>query len=391
MNVLHVFGGVRAFKMCKTLAENGYKVWCLTLENPAPYKAYLSHRNISVIQKFVGIYEKIKGLRLGIIKLHFVFYPLFIFEIAKICKKNKIRIIHAHRHTGAIVTLIAKKLFKLDCKIIFDYHDPLEIEDKKTLFIKIFHKLEEYICSNTDFILTQGEEHCKLLLNRWRIPRKKIGYIYNSVDINLFTPRKRDKSFLKKFGIFGKTVLFVGSIVPCFGIHNLIRAAKNVLKEVPDTVFLIRGIIRNRKYYRTLVEEIKNRELEDKFVWLPYLSQEEMAKLIASCDIGLILHVKGYLITETAVPNKVFEYMSSGIPLIANNLPNLRRFVKHNYSGIICNTDNPEELAKALIVLLKNNRLRKKLGFNSRKVCKKMFNWSIESKKLIDIYKKLKT
>ncbi|MFH8093038.1 MAG: glycosyltransferase family 4 protein [Candidatus Aenigmatarchaeota archaeon] len=388
-NVLHLFGGVRAFKMCKSLAENGYKVWCLTLENPSPYKVYWSHKNISIIPKFVEIYEKIKGLRLGIFKLHFILYPFFIFEITKICKKNKIKIIHAHRHTGAIVTLIAKRLFKLNCKIIFDYHDPLEIEDKKTIFIKFFHKLERYICSNVDFILTQGEEHNKLLLNRWHIPLKNIGHIYNPVDINIFNPKKKDRKFLKKFNVSGKTVLFVGSIVPCFGIHNLIEAAQDVVKKVPDVIFLIRGVIRNQKYYKMLLKEIENKGLKDRFIWLPYFTQEDMAKLIASCDIGVILHVKGYLITETAIPNKIFEYMSSGIPVVANNLPNLTRFVKNNYSGLVCDTDNPKELAKALIILLKNNKLRKKLGFNGRKLCEKRFNWGVESKKLINIYKRL--
>jgi len=391
INILHVFGGVRALKMCRSLAENGYNIWCLTLEDPSIYKVYLSHKNIYPISKFTRIYEKIKGLRLGIFKLHFILYPFFIPEIAKICRKNKIEIIHAHRHTGAIITLIAKKLFRINSKIIFDYHDPLEIEDKKTLFIQTFYKIEKWVCSNVDFILTQGEEHDNLLIKRWNVCRKRIDHIYNPVDINLFNPKKRSKAFLKKYGVGvnDKSVLFIGSIVPCFGIHNLITAAKKVIKKVPNVKFLIRGIIRDKKYYEILKEKIRKEKVEKNFIWLPYLTQEDMTKLIASCDVGVILHVRGYLITETAVPNKIFEYMSSGIPVIANNLSNLTRFVKQKYSGLICNTDNPEELSKALINLLKNAKLRKRLGSNGRKLCEKKFNWNIESKKLLTIYKEI--
>ncbi|MFH8120393.1 MAG: glycosyltransferase family 4 protein [Candidatus Aenigmatarchaeota archaeon] len=391
LKVLHVFGGIRAYKMCKSLAENGFEVYALTLENPMPYIEYLKHKNIHLISRFTSLYEKIKGFRFSLFKLHFIFYPFFIPEVIKICKKNKIKLIHAHRHTGAIVTLLAKKFGKLDCKIIFDYHDPLEVENKNrdNLLIRIFHKIEKWICFNSNFIITQGEEHDKLLIKRWKIPKEKINHIYNSVDIKIFNPRKKSRYFLNKFGIKDKTVLFVGSIVPCFGIHNLVQAAKKVVEKVHKVKFLIRGVIRDKKYFEWIKNEIKKNKLEKNFIWLPYLSQDEMTKLIASCDIGIILHVKGYLITETAIPNKIFEYMASGIPVISNNLPNLTRFVKHNYSGLVCNTDNPKELAEALIKLLKDSNLRKKLGKGGRLLCEKKFNWKIESKKLIKIYLEL--
>ena len=90
-----------------------------------------------------------------------------------------------------------------------------------------------------------------------------------------------------------------------------------------------------------------------------------------------------------ALPVKMFEYMSAGIPVIASNFPLWREIVEGNECGICVDPLNPEEIAKAIQFIIDHPAEAEQMGKNGRRAVEERYNWSMERKKLMDLYRKL--
>jgi glycosyltransferase involved in cell wall biosynthesis len=92
---------------------------------------------------------------------------------------------------------------------------------------------------------------------------------------------------------------------------------------------------------------------------------------------------------DKAQPNKLFEYMAAGLPVVASNFPSWREIVEGHQCGLTVDPAQPREIAQAIDTLLQNPRLRAEMGRNGRDAAIQDYNWDSESKKLIDLYKEI--
>jgi len=88
-------------------------------------------------------------------------------------------------------------------------------------------------------------------------------------------------------------------------------------------------------------------------------------------------------------PNKLFEYMSAEIPIVASNFPLWKEIVEGNQCGICVDPLNPEEIARAIEYLITHPDEAQRMGENGRKAVIEKYNWESESKKLIELYRKI--
>ena len=90
-----------------------------------------------------------------------------------------------------------------------------------------------------------------------------------------------------------------------------------------------------------------------------------------------------------AQPNKMFEYMSAGIPVIASNFPLWKEIIEGSECGICVDPLDPEEIARAIQFIVEHSAEAKQMGKNGRKAVEQTFNWEKEEKKLIKVYELL--
>ena len=90
-----------------------------------------------------------------------------------------------------------------------------------------------------------------------------------------------------------------------------------------------------------------------------------------------------------ALPVKMFEYMSAGIPVIASNFPLWKEIVEGAECGICVDSLNPEEIAKAIQFIVEHPAEAEQMGKNGRRAVEERYNWGIEEKKLLGFYKKV--
>jgi hypothetical protein len=118
---------------------------------------------------------------------------------------------------------------------------------------------------------------------------------------------------------------------------------------------------------------------------LGQLNRKEVAQTLAKVMAGLVLfHPTPYHVT--AQPNKMFEYMSAGIPVIASEFALWKQIIEGNQCGLCVDPMNPPAIAEAIQWIIDHPDEAKLMGENGRKAVEKEYNWKIESVSLLNSY-----
>lgn len=134
------------------------------------------------------------------------------------------------------------------------------------------------------------------------------------------------------------------------------------------------------------------RSLESRPGWrhvdyLGVLGRSEVAALLARSIAGLVLfypepnHVN-------AQPNKLFEYMSAGLPVIASDFPMWRAIVQEHDCGLCVDPLDPAAIAEAMRTLAADPERARRMGMNGRQAVLSRFNWEQEQRILLDLYER---
>jgi glycosyltransferase involved in cell wall biosynthesis len=90
-----------------------------------------------------------------------------------------------------------------------------------------------------------------------------------------------------------------------------------------------------------------------------------------------------------AQPNKMFEYMSAGIPVIASDFTLWRELIAGNNCGLLVDPLSPAQIAEAIDYLVTHPDDAERMGRNGRKAVLERYNWPTEEKKLLVLYEKI--
>lgn len=118
------------------------------------------------------------------------------------------------------------------------------------------------------------------------------------------------------------------------------------------------------------------------------LGRRDVASMLGHARAGLVLfhplpnHVD-------AQPNKLFEYMSAGLPVIASDFPLWRQIVAGASCGLLVDPMNPHAIAKAMCWILDHPDEAQQMGANGRQAVHDRFNWAQESSRLLEMYRRL--
>jgi glycosyltransferase involved in cell wall biosynthesis len=89
------------------------------------------------------------------------------------------------------------------------------------------------------------------------------------------------------------------------------------------------------------------------------------------------------------IPTKMFEYMASGLPIVASDLPPIRQFMGDLNCGLLVNPIDPQAHAEAILYLLDHPDEAQRMGENGRRAVEEKYNWESEGRKLLRLYEEL--
>jgi glycosyltransferase involved in cell wall biosynthesis len=107
----------------------------------------------------------------------------------------------------------------------------------------------------------------------------------------------------------------------------------------------------------------------------------------ASASIGVSPIIPSCLNYRYSLPNKLFQYMAAGIPVVASDFEQVREVVDGSDAGLTVDTTNPGAIAAALRTLLADPATRTRMGNNGRAAIASEYNWDRSAKALLGVYR----
>jgi glycosyltransferase involved in cell wall biosynthesis len=176
-----------------------------------------------------------------------------------------------------------------------------------------------------------------------------------------------------------RAVCYCGGLNKTLGLFTIINSIKHI-----DAKLLLAGWF-SPSYQREQAEEMTSWSQVE---YLGHISRKEVNKVYERSMAGLVLYLPSGN-TIDAMPNKMFEYMAAGIPVIASNFPVWKKIIEGNECGVCVDPLDEIQVARTIQWILDNPTEAKRMGVNGRRIVEEKFNWRIESKKLLSFYQLL--
>jgi glycosyltransferase involved in cell wall biosynthesis len=330
-------------KECKTLLEDGYEVHLI-----ARHERNEIRGGIFVHALPPGPFKRMTRMTKIVWKLY------------QIAKSINAKVYHFHDPEIIPVGLLLKIKGK---KVIYDTHEDSTSAIKSKPWINphlrnivavLFYFYEQIAVRFFDAVISG---HPVATMNI----RKSVP-LYNYPDLNLFPMTQTKGSTNSKF-------LWLGLLSEGRGATKIREAIKKNRDLVLDVIGPTEDI--------SWVQERMN--------FLGAFPVEEAFQMAKGYVAGLVTYLPEPNNINSS-PNKMFEYMALGIPVIASNFLSWRRIIEDGNCGICVNPKDCDEIANAMVFLLKNQNKAEKMGRNGRYLVENKYNWEIECKALLEVY-----
>lgn len=178
-------------------------------------------------------------------------------------------------------------------------------------------------------------------------------------------------------------IIYVGGITAIRGINEMVKAMSLLPEDLNARLVLVGEFTPP-----SLKEEVESMPGWERIDFLGWQDRTSVARLLGEARVGLVLFHPVPNHTKSQ-PNKLFEYMSAGIPVVASDFPLWREIVEGAGCGILVNPLDPKAIAEAIRYLLTNPEEAEKMGRRGQEAVYKKYNWDAEKEKLLLLYEKL--
>jgi glycosyltransferase involved in cell wall biosynthesis len=245
------------------------------------------------------------------------------------------------------------------------------------LFMWNLGRIEKEAAKQATIVVTVSRYSASKIVELYGVEENKIKVVPNGVDTQRFKPAKDCEELEKKVRRDKKhVVLFVGNLIPRKGLHYLIEAAKQVLKEHKETQFVVagEGPLKNK-----LISYTKHQGVRSNFTFLGRIPEADINGLYNCADVFASPSIQeGQGIT-------LLEAQATAKPVVAFNVSAIKEVVKNKETGLLVEP-NSTELAKGISSLLSDRGLREKMGNSARQFVSDNFSWDICADKMFQIY-----
>lgn len=217
-------------------------------------------------------------------------------------------------------------------------------------------------------------EEAKQRLISKGVPEYKIDIVSNTPDIKFFENTldelsKSDIRLMQNRYI----IVYVGGLEYSRGLEQVVQAMSIVAKRVPESLFLVIGKGNSEQTLRNLAHKLG---ISNHVKLRGWVNQEKIPAFLKHSSVGIIPHyVTNH--TNNTVPNKLFDYMYYGLPIIASACRPIARILREDSCGL---TYLSEKDLSHKIIQLRDNNLRKTMALRGQNAVKSRYNWAQDAK-----------
>lgn len=339
----------RVEKVCATLAKEGYEISVIGTNLyglPELKRPYQTERFALSFQKSFLLFAEFN--------LKLLFKLLF--------KADKNTILLANDLDSLLPNYWISKIKKIP--LVFDSHEIYsELPSVQGKFSqKIWRKLEKYLLPKMKYFYTVSDGYSNFFETKYGV---KPQIINNSP--NYYYKKNKESE--------EKIIIYQGVLEEGRGLKYLIQA----MKYLPEFQLYIIGYGSYKQKLEFLVQEQKLKNI----VFLGRKSPAELRELTCKASLGVSIEENIGLSYYYALPNKLFDYIHSGIPIVGSFLPEIKKIISENEIGETISEHNPKEIAEKIRKVSANGKefYQDNLQKAAQKYC-----WENQSGILLEIY-----
>lgn len=341
------FEDPRVVKEAISLARSGYEVtiFCRNGRHDLPEKEQYS-KDIFVRR----ISPKAKGRKK-------------IMLLSKAVKKYRPDAIHCHDLNTLYIGFLAK--ISLGVPLVYDSHEDAVKFAKGYGTYNYLRAciLQKLLVPFADGILAANED-----IHRNFNPGKAMVVLNVPMVVENLAEKNESRNFRLIYG---------GGFHRGYGIEKIIK-----IPEKTDIELILLG-------GGTILEDIRtsvaSSNCSERVTFIDAVPHNQFIFELSKFDAGIILMGRGSN-NEIGTPNKLYDYMMAGLPIIASDLPGMRRVIESVGCGILVDPDDMPGLVKAVKHLAVNPAVRKEMAANGRRAAMEKYNWEKEGEKLVALY-----
>lgn len=397
MNILYIHqyfitpqepGGTRSYWIARELINRGHSVTMITSTNanhPEPCQTTIDGINVIYVKNSYSNYmsslAKVKSFLSFLNKAIKVGY-----------KQNNIDLVFATSTPLTIGYISLRLKSRKKFPYVFEVRDlwpefPIQVGAiKNPILIWCLRKFEKCIYDNAEHVvaLSPGMQDGVISAGT---PKEKTSMIPNMSKPDLFYPHDVDVEVIKEFGIDTSkfNIIHFGSMGRANGLEYIVDAAKSVKdKGCDDINFVFMG---SGATEPILKQKVKEYGLEN----VQFLGSHNMKTVIevVNCCDASITTFKNLPILKTNSPNKLFDSLSAGKPIIVNSAGWTKDMVEQEKCGFYVDVENPEMLADKLLEYKDQKELLEEWGKNARRLSVEVYDKAKLSAQVADVLERI--
>jgi glycosyltransferase involved in cell wall biosynthesis len=241
--------------------------------------------------------------------------------------------------------------------------------------VRIWEKYERRMLQKADWIIAVVEEMRERLIGLGGNP-DRIIVVPNTIRIGEYpesgpVPDAENVVFLYSGGIDNQR-----------GLHIPLQAMPKIIREQSNVRLWLIG---KGSFENKLKEKADKLKVSSHVVFWGWQEPDDMYALIQQAHIAIIPYIRTAQ-TDCSSPNKLFQYMFAGKPVLASNCTSVKRILEETKSGRWYEHDSPDDFYAKAIEMVRNAEERNQMGKNGRISVIERYNWEKTAEGLIKIY-----
>ncbi|MFC2013066.1 glycosyltransferase family 4 protein [Chloroflexota bacterium] len=297
----------------------------------------------------------------------------------ELVRKEPADVYHCHDLDTLFLGYIAKR--RHGGKLVYDVHElTTELAYIPHYEKPVWRVLEQFMIKRADAVIATGRYREEYLSKKYGIPSPT--EILNCPLVS--SEPYPDNSLRKELGLLDSSVpiiLYAGGYSHGRGLQNLVRAVPYLTRGV--VVLMGWGALEQK--LRNMVRE---KGLERKVLFLKPVPPDKLVRYIASATLGVVIYQFTSLNNYYATPNKLYEYINAGLPVVSSNFPALKEIIEGYEFGKTFDPEEPQSIAAAINWILADEQRYTRMRKKALEAAS-TFTWEREAIKLRELYQGL--